>query len=87
MARFNYRPTRLARQRESFAFASVVMPISFLIGIIGILAMLLVIFDHRLNQRWEAEAFAVSAAAAALPLTLLLFRWLRGHFNRELKNP
>ena len=87
MARFTHRPTRLARQRESSAFASVVMPISFLIGIIGILAMLLVIFDHRLNQRWEAEAFAASAVATALPLTLLLFRWLRGHFNPGLKNP
>ena len=49
--------------------------------------MLLVIFEHRLNNRWEAEAFAIAATAAALPLALLLFRWIRGHFNRQLENP
>jgi len=87
MARFSNRTLRLQRQRESAAFATVVMPVSTLLGIIGVLAMLLVIFDYRLNHRWEAEAFAVAATAASIPLILLLFRWLRGHFNRQLENP
>lgn len=87
MARFSNRNLRLQRQRESAAFATVVMPVSALLGIIGVLAMLMVVFDYRLNHRWEAEAFAVAATAAASPLILLLFRWLRGHFNRQLENP
>ena len=87
MAGFSHRSTRLARQHESTAFVNVIMPVSTLVGLIGILAMLLVIFNHRLNNRWEAEAFAIAATAAALPLALLLFRWIRGHFNRQLENP
>jgi len=87
MARFSNRTLRLQRQRESTAFATVVMPVSALLGIIGVLAMLLVIFDYRLNHRWESEAFAVAATAASIPIILLLFRWLRGHFNRQLENP
>jgi hypothetical protein len=87
MARFSDRTTRLARQRESSTFATFIMPLSTLLGLLGILGMLLVIFDYRIKNRWEAEAFAVAATAAAFPIILLLFRWLRGHFNRQLDNP
>jgi hypothetical protein len=87
MARFSHRPTRLARQRESEMFRAYLMPLSTLIGFIGLLGMVLVALDHHLNQRWEATAFAASASAAALPLVLFLFRWMRGHFNYQLERP
>ena len=87
MARFSHRSTRLARQRESAVFRSVLMPVSTLIGLIGLLAVALILFDHLINKRWEAEAFAVAAAAALLPVALLVYRLLRGHFNRQLENP
>ena len=87
MARFSHRPTRLARQRECEAFRQFVMPLSTLFGFIGLLGMVLIGLDHHLNQRWEATAFAASAVAAALPFVLFLFRWVRGHFNRQLENP
>ncbi len=87
MARFSQRMVRLARQRESEAFRQFVMPLSTLVGFIGLLGMVLVALDHHLNQRWEAAAFAVAATAAALPFVLLFFRWVRGHFNRQLENP
>ena len=87
MARFSQRNTRLARQRESAVFRNVLMPLSTLIGFAGLLAVALVILDHLLNKRWEAGAFAVAATAALLPAALLLFRWMRGHFNRRLENP
>jgi hypothetical protein len=40
-----------------------------------------------LQRLREAGAFAASASAAALPFILFLFRWVRGHFSRQLKNP
>ena len=87
MARFSHRMTRLARQRESEAFRQLVMPCSTLIGFVGLISVVLVSLDYHLNQRWEATAFAASASAAALPFILFLFRWVRGHFSRQLKNP
>lgn len=63
------------------------MPLSTLVGFIGLLGMVLVGLDHHLNHRWEATAFAAAASAAALPIVVFLLRWVRGHFNRELENP
>ncbi len=87
MARFTHRSKRLARQRESSVFRSVLMPIGTLIGFIGLLGVGLVLFDHLLNNRWEAEAFAASVTAALVPVALLLLRWMRGHFNSHLSDP
>ena len=87
MARFSQRNTRLARQRESSAFRTVLMPVSTLVGFIGVLAMLVVYLDYALNQRWEAGAFAAGAASAAFPILLFLYRWMRGHFNPQLGRP
>lgn len=87
MPRFPDRNTRLARQRESTVFASIVMPLAVLIGFIGLLALLLLLADHHLNQRWEEGGVIASAIAVALPFLLLLFRWMRGHFHREIRDP
>ena len=68
-------------------FRAYLMPLSTLIGFIGLLGMVLVALDYHLNQRWEATAFAAAASATALPLILFLIRWMRGHFNRQLEIP
>jgi len=87
MARFSNRNIRLARQRECEACRCYLMPLSTLIGFVGLLGLVLVALDHHLNNRWEATAFAASASAVALPFLLFLFRWVRGHFNRGLERP
>jgi len=87
MARFSQRNTRLARQRECEVFRAFFMPLSTLIGFVGLLGIVLVALDYHLNQRWETTAFAAAAIATALPLVLFLFRWMRGHFNRQLERP
>lgn len=85
MARFDHRSLRLARQRESAVFRHFVMPVSILVSAVGLVAMLLVLLDYRVNDRWESETFIAAAGATALPLLVLLFRWVRGHFNRQLE--
>ena len=86
MARFTHRSKRLSRQRESAVFRSVLMPLGMLVGFIGLLILGLILFDHLVNQGWEAEAFVVAASASLLPVILFLFRWMRGHFNRQLED-
>ena len=87
MSRFSDRNLRLTRQRESAVFGSIIMPVSAMMGFIGVLVMLIVLLDHHLNRRWEVNIFAAGAIAAALPVVSLLYRWMRGHFNRGLKKP
>lgn len=87
MARFSNRNIRLSRQRESYVCRQYLMPVSGLVGLIGILATLVVFLDYQLNHRWEATAFALGATAAAVPVIIFLYRWMRGHFNRQLERP
>ena len=87
MARFSDRNIRLSRQRENYVCRRYMMPVSWMVGLIGILAMLVVFLDYQLNHRWEATAFAFGATAAALPVIIFLYRWMRGHFNRQLERP
>lgn len=87
MSRFSDRNLRLTRQRESAVFGGVIMPASTMIGFIGVLIMVIVLLDYHLNERWEINVFAAGAIAASLPAVSFLFRWMRGHFNRELKKP
>lgn len=86
MARFTQRSKRLSRQRESAIFQSVLMPLGMLVGFIGLLILGLVLFDHLIKQGWEAEAFVMAVSACLLPVVLFLFRWTRGHFNRQLEH-
>ncbi len=87
MARFSNRLIRLARQRERDRFRRIVLPVSGIIGFIGLLTLGMVLVEHHVHGRWEDQAFVLGVSAAALPLTLLLFSWVRGHFNRQLENP
>ena len=87
MARFSNRNIRLSRQRESYLCRQYFMPLSGLVGLVGVLAMLMVLLDYQLNHRWEASAFALGATAAAVPVGIFLYRWVRGHFNRQLQRP
>ena len=87
MARFSDRNIRLSRQRESSLCRHYLMPMSGLIGLVGVLAMLVVFLDYQLNHRWESIAFAFGATAAAVPVIIFFYRWMRGHFNRQLERP
>ena len=87
MARFTHRTKRLARQRESAAFRHVVMPIAILVGFIGLLAVGLILTDHLLHNRWEAEIFTAAVITSLVPAAVFLLRWMRGHFNRQLGDP
>ena len=62
------------------------MPLGMLVGFIGLLILGLVLFDHLINQGWEAEVLVVAVRACLLPVALFVFRWTRNHFNRQLEH-
>lgn len=63
------------------------MPIAILVGFIGLLAVVLILADHLLHNRWEAEVFTAAVAVSLVPAAVFLLRWMRGHFNRQLGDP
>jgi hypothetical protein len=63
------------------------MPIAFLAGFIGLLAVALILTDHLLHNRWEAQVFAAAVTVSLVPAAVFLLRWMRGHFNRHLGDP
>jgi len=87
MARFSNRPLRLARQRERDRFRRIILPVSGIIGFVGLLTLGIALVEYHVHGRWEAQAFILGVSAAVLPLALLLISWMRGHFNRQLENP
>jgi hypothetical protein len=86
MGRFSQRSKRLDRQRESQT-CHTIMPVAWIIGLAGLMGMGALMLDHRLHNRWEHEIFLVCAGATAVPFLLLLFRFVRGHFNAKLQDP
>ncbi len=86
MARFSHRPKRLGRQRESHHWRSI-MPVAWIVGLAGAVGMGAITLDYSIHGRWEEGAFIASAIAASVPVLTLLFRFLRGHFSDQLRDP
>lgn len=83
MGRFSHRTKRLERRRES-QIAGTLMPLAWLLGIIGVIGMAAIGVDYSIHGRWEEGVFIASAAVAAIPFAVLACRLVRGHFSPEL---
>jgi hypothetical protein len=85
MGRFSERTKRLNRAREANAFHSF-MPIAWIIGLAGFIGVGALGVDYSIHGRWEEGVFIACAVAAAVPLLVLLIRFLRGHFSTQLRD-
>lgn len=85
MARFSERTKRLNRVREANAFASF-MPIAWIVGLAGLIGLAAIGVDYAAHGRWEEGLFITCAVATAVPVLVLLIRFLRGHFSTQLRD-
>ncbi len=85
MDRFADRTTRLSRRQESSVFRNYVMPVSWLVGLSGILALVALSFVESPQDNPRSTAFPVFAAFAAAPLVMLVVRACRGHFHKDIR--
>lgn len=86
-SRFPDRAVRLRRQEESRVFDRLLMPAGRLIGLAGLAG--LVVFGCEIIF-FDAEVvagFRASVGALAVPLVLLIVRFVRGHFSPDLREP
>jgi hypothetical protein len=79
MGPFDDRTTRLARRQESQVFADYVMPVSWLVGLVGLCGLIAISFSS------SSSLVPVFAAFLAAPFVMLLVRLSRGHFHKDIR--
>ncbi|MFZ4483891.1 MAG: hypothetical protein ACOYOL_07930 [Chthoniobacterales bacterium] len=87
MGRFSHRPTRLKRQEESKLFASVLMPMAWITGVIGLAGMGAVFLLYSISNEWSHRGFTACLGLILIPLVVFALRVVRGHYNSGLREP
>ena len=78
------RSHRIIRLKEKENFRAVVMPLSFWGAGIGIIALGWEGLVKMEGGQVDLAILAPAAFFALLPLLLLFYRWVRGHFSKRL---
>ena len=81
---WNNRAQRLARLKEKENFRAVVMPLSFLGAGIGVIALGWEGVVKMDGGRVDLAILVPAAFFALLPIPLIFYRWVRGHFSKRL---
>jgi hypothetical protein len=87
MARFGHRPKRISRRSESEKFERLVMPAAFMCFPIGVALLVGAALAHLVHGSVVVEMLVLGAVIFAIPGVLQVYRFLRGHFSRQLDEP
>ena len=77
MGPFDDRTKRLARRQESEVFADYIMPVSWMVGLLGLVA---------LSFSSNSSLVPVFGAFLAAPFVMLVVRLSRGHFHKDIRD-
>jgi len=72
--------------RERDEFAKYFMPVSYLVGIVGLGFLVFGCLDALQAEVWNHQSIGVGICLMTVPLILFFFRLLRGHFSPRLKD-
>jgi len=87
VARFSHRPKRIARRHESEKFERLVMPAAFMCFPVGVALLIAAGLAHLIYGNVVMEMLVLGVLVFAIPGILQVFRFLRGHFSTQLKEP
>jgi len=87
MARFDHRPKRISRRSESEKFERLVMPAAFMCFPIGVALLLGAGLAYLIHGSVVVEMLVLGAVVFAIPGVLQIYRFVRGHFSRQLEEP
>ncbi len=85
--RFAQRAKRIARRDERNRFASVLAPVIWLSGVLGVAALCAVSLHFAVTGTAEGLHWGVAALPLLVAAVLVFFRLVRGHFNADLDEP
>jgi hypothetical protein len=87
MARFSHRPKRISRRSESEKFERFVMPAAFMCFPLGVALIIAAALAHLIYGNAVMEMLVLGAVVFAIPGILHVYRFIRGHFSRQLEEP
>lgn len=79
-----HRDKRLQRRQEAEDFRRIFQPISLFFGAIGLLLLAWVILNRLEGQSFRRELAGAGVTLVSFPVLVLLFRFGRGHFRKDL---
>lgn len=86
--RFSRRPKRLARRAERDRFAFFIVPVIWVLAVLGVVGLLMAALHYVVagEANWSMYAMIVLVPVLSAVL-LMLFRVLRGHHHPALNEP
>lgn len=79
-----HRDKRLQRRQEAEDFRRIFQPLSLFFGAIGLLLLAWVILNRLEGQSFRRELAGAGVTLVSFPVLVLLFRFGRGHFRKDL---
>lgn len=85
--RFSHRPKRISRRAERDRFAFMVVPVIWLLGLLGLAGIFIVGLHYLVTGESHQSWYGIAAAPLLSALALLLYRFIRGHYHHALDEP
>ncbi|NBR63838.1 MAG: hypothetical protein EBT77_05975 [Verrucomicrobia bacterium] len=80
----HHRDTRLRRRQEAEEFRRIFQPLSIFFGALGLLLFLWTVMGVAEGQSLRRDLAGAGVTLMAIPVAVLVFRWSRGHFRKDL---
>ena len=87
MASFSHRPKRIARRTEKERFERSVMPAAFIFLPVGVALVLGSALAYLVYGSVFTELLVFGLVVLLLPAVLTAYRFVRGHFSNQLREP
>lgn len=85
--RFSYRPKRISRRAERDRFAFFIMPLVWLLGVLGVVMLGIAALHYLVVGEADWSFYSLAAVPLLGALLLVCFRVIRGHHHDALNEP
>lgn len=85
--RFKHRPKRISRRSERDKFDHMVMPAAYISLPVAVATLMAGALGYLVYGSLWHEVVALGAAIFAVPVVLMIFRLVRGHYSDALDEP
>jgi drug/metabolite transporter (DMT)-like permease len=85
--RFRDRPKRIARRTEREKFERSVMPAAYICLPVAVAVFIAAALSYLIYGEFPRDILVLGVAIVAIPVVLIVYRFLRGHFSKSLHEP